>query len=252
MDTQERGSGGFAKGATDAGIYASLSPLPAAAFAWEFARRSPAYRDAWTQKGNHGDAAAWGLLALEDPGHDARAAMPLWQPQSNRHVLPLNGGTKQSGSLLLDTLQCRVRISSRDGHQHILFGHEGRFLQLDVLGNLGDGSAVTLQTRVLTSPCCLALHWRGLRQFADLMRYRAMRPKLYPAQTRAKRLLQMLQLLDIAETETSQRNMAVAMFGEDKVRREWGHGADHMRDWVRYSLRAARALSEKGYIKLLR
>lgn len=55
-----------------------------------------------------------------------------------------------------------------------------------------------------------------------------------------------------AAAETSQRNIAVAMFGEERVHRDWGHGTDHLRDWVRYSLRAARALSTKGYIKLLR
>jgi hypothetical protein len=235
---------------------ASLLSLTSVAFAWEFARRSHAYQDAWNRHGHdHGaDASGFGLLVYEDPDLDAHQAMPLWRPDTNCQVLPMIGDLRRKDRIpsLFEDLPCQVRRMPVSNGEHVLFGDQGRFLQLDVTGGIGDFHTLTLHSRVLTSPCCLTLHWRALRQFADLVRYRALRPRVYPAVPRARRLVQMLRVLDFAATEPSQRNLAAAMFGEERVRREWGHGTDHLRDWVRYTLRAARALSNKGYIKLLR
>lgn len=229
--------------------------LPAAGFAWEFARRGHAYQDAWSRHdGADTGADGFGLLRYENPTLDALAAMPLWRPDANRHVLPLTGDRPRGNgrTTLFADLECQVRRLMVGGDEHVLFGDHGRFLQLAVAGGLGNLHAVTLQNRVLTSPCCLALHWRGLRQFADLVRYRALRPKLYPAENRAARFVQMLQVLDLNEGGATKRDIGLAVFGERKVAEEWGHGADRLRDWVRYSLRAAQHLADKGYLKLLR
>jgi hypothetical protein len=55
--------------------------------AWEYLRRSPAYRAAWIGReleGYDSSPAAWGLLSLVDPELDGRHANPVWQPDPPR------------------------------------------------------------------------------------------------------------------------------------------------------------------------
>jgi hypothetical protein len=243
--------------------YAFVNSLPAAGCAWEFLRRNPDYQKAWLAAGRElhrsvGEgcgAAAWGLVRFESPERDARLANVFWHRSVSRDVLPViasrAGDEEQAEKIALNQLQCRVAIEpGRDGEQHILFAEDGRFLQLEVHGLLSLEN-VRLTTAIMLLPRQAAARVQALRRFSDLITHGHLRAFLYPADKRASRLARLLQVLDGYNARASYRDIALAIFGEERVSVDWRDPGAHLRDHLRRALRSGRALMMSGYRRLL-
>jgi hypothetical protein len=243
----------------DSDKYVFVNSLPAAGCAWEFLRRNPDYQKAWLAAGSGPlrsvVAAAWGLVRLESPDRDARLANVFWHQSVSREVLTLTAlkseHAERTQKLPPYGLQCRVTVQvGRDGEQHILFAEEGRFFQLEVHGLQGLEN-VRLTTEIVLSPRQAAARVQALRRFSDMITHRRLRTFLYPPDMRASRLARLLQVLDGWNSRVSYRDIALAIFGEERVSADWRDPGAHLRDHLRRALRSGRALMMGGYRRLL-
>src|ERR1700760_1623768 len=83
----------------DSDSYLWVTALPRPALAWEFVRRSPAYREAYQAGGSYEPASAWPMVRLEDPRLDARHAVPAWTGGVFDEILPLRTGAPPQEAL---------------------------------------------------------------------------------------------------------------------------------------------------------
>lgn len=241
----------------DASSYGWLDALPAAGWAWEFLRRSPDYRASFEQfsEGHQtsvGRTSAWGLLRLEDPNLNALIANVFWQNDVSRQILPLTVGLngKENKTEFLDPskLACRTTILQRptEGGQEVLFTQQGRTLQLSISGDVPLLQALLLTPVLPPREHCRA-RLMAVRRLTDLMVHASLRPSLYPRERRSRRLIQVLQALDGWLEKANQREIATAVFGEDRVARDWHSPGNHLRDQVRRAIASGRSLMSDRY-----
>jgi hypothetical protein len=135
--------------------------------------------------------------------------------------------------------------------EHLLFQQAGRCLQLVVSGaTLLD--AVRLLTDAVVDPKHLLAHLRGLACLNDLRASGRLLPRHFPPEPRGRRLALILQALDGWRAGASHRQIAVALFGRQRVEADWADPGDHLRDRVRRALRKGRAFMNGGYRQFLR
>jgi len=153
--------------------------------------------------------------------------------------------------LALDDLNCRVTvIADSDGRHHILFAQDGRTLQLELRGAI-DCSALRVLTAAIPPAESISVRLRSIRRLADLAEHRKLRGALYPPDPRGSRLTRVLQALDGSLAGSTQRDIAIALFGQHRVDRDWRDPRDHLRDQVRRAINRGRALMTGGYLHLL-
>jgi hypothetical protein len=248
----------------DSDKYAFVNSLPAAGCAWEFLRRNPDYQNAWLAAsseplrsvGESCDAAAWGLVRFESPERNARLANVFWHRSVSREVLPVMASKTEHAEQIQELppygLQCRVTMQAgRDGEQHILFAEEGRSFQLEVHGLQGLANVRLATEVVLLSPRQAAARLQALRRFSDMITHRRLRTFLYPPDKRASRFARLLQVLDGSNAGASYRDIALVIFGEERVSADWRDPGAHLRDHLRRALHSGRALMMSGYRRLL-
>jgi len=234
--------------------YSRMAHLPRNAWAWEYLRRNPHYLTAYMKR-DTAFLAQWPLQRFEDPDIDARDANVFWCPDACRYVLPLTASLRcaqeDGHDFSLNGLQCRVTIHREDDRWHILFAQDGRALQLEISGtdNLDN---CALFTAVLPPPRLRTARLLALRRLSDLMTHRCLRPALYPPERRSARLIHVLRALDLSLARAPHRDIAIALFGRERVERDWHHAHNHLRDHVRRAITAGRELMEGGYRKFLR
>jgi len=226
-------------------------------WAWEYLRRNPRYRVAYDQfqkEPEHSEAAGWSLVCFEDPDFDGRVANVFWRRQACRHVLPLTATAESADGeghpLSLEHLHCRVAVHRHADRCHVLFAESGRSLQLEISGDANIDQGILL-TPALPPPGMGAPRLLAIRRLADLMTHGQLRPSLYPPERRAPRLARVLQALDGSLAGLPQRDIAIALFGEARVERDWHHPHNYLRDHVRRAIIYGRELMEGGYRRLL-
>lgn len=97
----------------------------------------------------------------------------------------------------------------------------------------------------------LARRLLALRQLEALMRLRRVpRPLAVPA-LNGDRHMMLLRTLDALAAHRSARAVAIALFGEEVVARDWGHESDYLRMRTRRLAGAAQRLAAGGYLGLL-
>lgn len=241
-------------------LYRQLE-YPRFGWAWEFLRRNLTYREEFAIEGlrklaSEADATAdmrWPVIEMESPHLGFAQAKVFWRPEMCPAVLPLAvaGGPLDSLAtpFTLHDLRCDVSVLSEGDIQHILLTQEGRTLQLFVQGGaVADG--VVLQTTATLANGLSPSRIAALKRLNDLLVFRELRPQLYPSDKRARRLAIILQALDGALAGAHHREIAAAIFGEERVAREWNY-SDHLRDQVRRAISQGRALSRHGYLRFL-
>ena len=90
-----------------------------------------------------------------------------------------------------------------------------------------------------------------LRLFLELCRTGRFAASLFPPDRRLGRWLTVLRVLDALRAGASQREIAGALFGDDRVVDDWRGGSDTFRSQVRRLVRDARSLAAGGYRRLL-
>ncbi len=239
--------------------YAYVLHLDPASRAWEYLRRNPRYQRDWVRyrrSASQRVAGRWGLVALVDPRLDSRQVSPAW-------VI----GTAPPIALVRDEMHSH-RKGVTDPERFSLWRLAGRKTLFDdgrglrlVVRLFSKESQVRLGDR-LTSGDRLAYQvpaagddraaWTALTSFRALIlvagggressRERPLRADLFHVRA--------LQVLDGLAVGSSQRELAVALFGAATVARGWQpDGA--LRAQVRYLIRRAQALMAGKYRELI-
>ncbi len=240
----------------DSDSYLWITTLPRPALAWEFVRRSPAYRAAYKScdSSRHEPGTLWPMVRLEDPGLDARQALPAWTGGVSDEILPLQTGARPEEAIRaaidVDRLRCRMTtIQEQPRTTHVLFAERGRQLHLAVESH--PDADLCLVTPALAPMPVTVKRTLALRRLSDLAEHGELRAHLYPAESRAPRFARILQALDGALAGARHRDIAVSLFGERRVAQDWASPDNHLRDHVRRAVAQGRTLMANGFIRLL-
>ncbi|WP_082554885.1 DNA -binding domain-containing protein [Caulobacter sp. Root1455] len=227
--------------------YEPLLGADASVWAWEFARRGRG-RDAGLDGADPGEIAPELCFAGPGPAGDPLPAV-LWRWQADGSVpvlraQPATPGDAAALDLARLDLPCLV-VRTADGEQHVQISQGLARLRLALVG--GD---------ILAGPAILHFHLpdagRGGAALAAVAKLIALRdtgrlPPRPRALSKAGRWLEVLRAHDARQAGASQRDIALALFGEERVRQDWSGPSDYMRMRVQRLVRAAEEAVGGGY-----
>jgi hypothetical protein len=253
--------------------YAHVFQLPALGCAWEFVRRNAKLEAAWSalkpawqeSVADHGlkivhappdmasSSSSWLWASSFD---DATQASVIWDPASTAHVLKVVALPPRMalGGQVLDleflTTEKTLFVTA-DGQQQLLLRDGTRSLQLDIRGApITEPVALFADTAVPENRpdahLALLRCFSALRLTGDLPKD-CLAPHPY-----AKRAALVLVALDGYLAGVAHRDIAVAMYGLERVDRDWSDPGEHLRDGVRRAIARGVALMEGGYRIFLR
>lgn len=226
-------------------LHAAQRPM----FAWEWLRRTPAYRQCWARTRGSGLAAqvraahGFGLVALAPPTLTAFEARPIWQAERDPHVLraQVSSGASTSRELLDIRMLAACAEIGFDGddseHWRILVA--GHAIRVDVYGGTLLGGPTLLQFEVLG----LASVRPKLSPLDLLVRGAlALHPGPSPPhEARAQRWIDELRTADALAEGASQQEIARALFARTVPAAGWRAESESYRLRVQRLVRAARA-----------
>lgn len=143
-----------------------------------------------------------------------------------------------------------VVAKSNSGIEHVALSDGCRRIRIDVIsGTLLEGPVLLKhQLAGLTglSPKILAL-----RRLIALTKTRRFGPSLFPTARQTARIVDALQVFDGLSAGASHHDIAVALYGDDRVAAEWNGKSDSMRSRVRRLVGLANDLAAGGWQRLL-
>ncbi|MCK1274406.1 DUF2285 domain-containing protein [Bradyrhizobium sp. 61] len=242
-------------------------------WAWEFLRRNPDYAKEWrasvprrlpvvtlsdgTQmlrlRRRYPRAERWGLYAFADPSVAARQAPVFWLPSVNRRLVRARyakpAHRNEEASPLAAFKVDRSAIIGVDG--------------IPVVILKGQGSHVALELQdapVLTTPSRLVYELDGLddlsaqtERLKTLQRFtkRSREGDARSPFANDERLQHALIALDESMNGKTYRQIAIAIFGEERVAAEWGGTSQFLKDRTRRLVAKGHELMAGGYRDLL-
>lgn len=245
--------------------YAYIDDLPVTGGAWEFLRRSPDYREAWTAAqsgpveppgGGTNTARDWGLLRFADPDHDARTTDVFWQPELLADVVRLREARQGADHSLLhlDLASWPGRHASHcdDSGLHLILTLNGVEHRVWVTDGRGPPRGAPLEAAVDISGLI------GRRMEATLRFLRGTTQpaipvgrKLRPARSLGLRHRHMLLALDARMAGATMREVAALVFGARRLRDGWT-GNRPLQNQTRFLVRSAILAMGGGYRALLK
>lgn len=251
----------------NAGAYSYTEKLTRAGWAWEFLRRNSAFRADYARvveaSGPHRSKRIgvremralnpWGIAWCDPPHVSALDAIVFWQPRMGTHVLELQVSTLapecESDTSLQDTVARAVKLHS-PGCCHLLLC-DGLFrLQLRLRGQFRRNGRLVMPVAFPRS--ALKARLRLLSCFHEFVHSGKLAAKYFPKDPRRVRFLMVLRALDGENAAASHQEIAVALFGLERVQSSWNDPRGHMRDSIRRALKRGRTLMKGGYIRILR
>ena len=137
-----------------------------------------------------------------------------------------------------------------DGMQHVLFREGARSLQLTV-----SGASILEPVHLLVDAVSPLPEGRWQRSLLacldDLHHHGRLRMRYFPPHPRRHRLMFVLRALDGWLAGASYREIAIALFGAQRVAADWTDPRRYMLDGVRRAVSRGRQLMTGGYRQLL-
>ncbi len=254
--------------------YHELHALPRLGFAWEYIRRNPNFRDRWadTQSAWEEVGSSRGLRVIDirqegppqpvypvvwssPPSEGALDAAVAWHPLSSPEILRAVAVPPKlaRGAVIFDPQDYELEktlIRMPDGSQELLLRDGFRTLQLHVIGGtLKDGDALFIDASEIEDSVA---QLQALACFRELRSTGILLNKYFPPHPHAVRLSQCLQALDGSLACASHREIGVAIYGQEKVERDWSDPRENLRDQVRRLVIRGRVLMERGFLGLMR
>lgn len=241
--------------------YAALLEADRPAFAWEWLRRTSAYRDAWQEamaapdpREREARAARWGLHRFEPPELPALLARPLWRRDRHRYVLEASAEQSGPAEERLDLAAwsgLATLYASSEGREHLLLSDGLRNIRLDIVaGTLRRGPA---RLRYAISGFADAAEpVTTLRRLLALSRTGRFSHALHPTEVRARRWVQMLRAHDGEAAGASQRDIAAILLSAEAASARWRIAEPTLRSRVQRLVRNGRLMAAGGYLTLLR
>jgi len=192
---------------------------------------------------------------FEEPDRSALEARLLWRAELDPTVVLVRATAAPPGDpdgLDLEQLRAFATLARAEcGQEYLALSDGWRRLRLDVVeGSLCDGACVRLDYR-LSGFQNLELRLQTLRRLAALRRTGHFEPRLHPEASGLPRRLEALQVADGLRAGGSYREIAIALFGEARVRGDWRKRSDYLLSRVRRRAAEARTMLSGGYRSLL-
>lgn len=195
-----------------------------------------------------------GLASSGAQGADCAGAAVFWRSELHPPVLSVRAEACRADdpdAVDLLRLPCAATLRmTADGREEVLVADGPRCIRIEVAGGTLLGGPVRLHYR-LSGFVDIESKVLTLRRLVALHRLGRLPHTLFPPERRARRWAQAFQAHDGAQAGASHREIAIALFGRDRVTDDWREG-DHMRMRVHRLIRTADKLIDGGYRELLR
>lgn len=147
---------------------------------------------------------------------------------------------------------CASLACGDDGREYLVLSDGWRHLRLDVVeGTLAGQGHVRFEFK-LSGFAGLDAKLLTVRRLLSLWRRRRFLAGLFQPLAGLSHRLETLRVADARATGASHREIAVALYGEARVRDEWGGPSDFLLSRVRRRIAEARRMERGGYRSLLR
>jgi hypothetical protein len=192
----------------------------------------------------------------ECPGRAAPVARLFWHAAFDPHVVSVCvEAAEPEDPEALDLTRLgphAVFARGDDGREYLSVSDGSQRLRLDVVeGSLGASARVRLHYR-LSGFTDLEPQLRVLRRLLALRRDGVFGRALRPHLPRMAQRLEALRVADALADGASYRDVAIALFGIDRVREEWGGRSDFLLSRVRRRTDEARRMASGDYRMLFR
>ena len=235
--------------------YLYVLNLDGPSLAWEYLRRNADYRRDYGrgERDSTYFAEQWGLAFPENPDLDARMVQPVWRsaPDALVRVTADNDDeTSDADHFSLWAIPGRKSLRY-DGRRLLLTAALGaHVLRMALANDVCDGGSFAYVIR--SGPRARA-RWQAVQQ--QLAKSQATEPaRPYTVTVRPSRLallhMRALQALDGVLAGASQRDIAMAIFGEQRVAEGW-HADSELRAQTRHLIRRAEAFTRGDYRSLV-
>lgn len=195
-----------------------------------------------------------GFTFAEDPTLAAPQARLIWHARLDPGTLPAAARPAVAGDPdALDPGQLApwlTLVTGDAGHEHCALSDGLRRIRLDVASGTLRSGPVVLHYR-LAGRASLTAKILPLRRFVALCTHKRFLVSLFPPDPLIPRCLAALRVHDALAQGASHREIGAALFGTERVRRDWHDGSDSLRSRVRRLVREARAMARGGYRQLL-
>jgi hypothetical protein len=142
-------------------------------------------------------------------------------------------------------------LTDGSGREHVYLSDGSHRLQLDITKGSVLGGPVYLQFN-LTGFQDLDQKLLSLRRLIALHRQRQFSAQLYPREVKAARWATALQAYDGHSAGASFREIAIVLYGQDRVVEDWNGRSDFLRLRVQRMIKYARSMVAGGYAAHLR
>ena len=246
----------------DAAAYAPLLHADRSFIAWEWLRRTPAYRAAAERArdasvgrhvGGPGDAPEhWGLHDFVPPHLATPVARPIWSADAYPHVLRVETGPARGDEDFdLERVAAMTSlVGAADGREHLLISDGLRVIRVDVLEGTVAAGPARLHYRLsgLASAERAVLTLRRLLAFWRTGRFCR---SLHPVEARARRWALMLRAHDALASGADQRAIAEVLLSAEAGEPRWRCRVPSLQSRAQRLVARARHMSSGGYRELL-
>lgn len=196
-----------------------------------------------------------GCTFAEDPAIAAPDARLIWCADLDPGTLAAEACPAQASNPdAVDPATWRPWLSvtaSPEGGEHAVLSDGWRHIRLDVTGGTLSGGPVVLHYR-LFGTVAARTKLLPLRRLIAFALHRRFQRSLFPPDPRIERWLAALRVHDALVAGASLRDVAVVLYGAERVAADWSGESDSMRSRVRRLASEARRLARGGYRMLLR
>ena len=140
----------------------------------------------------------------------------------------------------------RKAVAAEDGSHHLLFGKSGPTVQIHVRG-ADIAEPVHLLVGAVVASRDLKSHLRSLERFSGLITGMSAPSNYLLCSPKSQRLGLILRILDGRLAGASYREIAVVLFGRNRVERDWDQSDNHLKNRIRRAAQRGKFLMEGGY-----
>ncbi len=192
----------------------------------------------------------WGLLFGEAPEIDGAHARLIWSAGVDPFVLKVEARCTGFGFDLQRVAQFATVVIDEQSHEHVVLSNGKQRIRIDVEeGTMLDGP-VTLKI-LCTTPMNEPAVTTALSRASLLWRLGRMPATDERMDRRMERLTTALRVYDALTSGASHQHIARALFGDDRVAKEWNSTSDAMRSTIRRLVRLANRLAAGEYRGLM-
>jgi hypothetical protein len=201
---------------------------------------------------------AGGFTFAEHPEREAPDARIIWRADLDPATLSVAAVPAAADDDVADLVDAELLapwltiVQADDGTEHAVLSDGRHHIRLDIAsGSLAAGQRVRLHYS-LSGLATAERMILPLRRFLHFCRHRQFSGGLFPLDTRIDRELAMLRVHDALNAGASQREIAIVLFGRDRVADGWEGRTDSLRSRVRRLVVDARGMARGGYRTMLR